>query len=203
MKDLEKLICYIENKYEEINAIWKNSEHYIPINMNMKIKEFIKDSSLLNNVFQYRNFIDYYSINIANELEDLNLNNKVKSRVKFLNSIQYKIENYYKNHENGEVPIKKCLNDLFGIRMISNDDMDFFEVKNCIETKFPYLRCIVADRDENYHALHIYFKKGKGYSFKFRWELQIWNKSHERINDSSHAKYKQAYTKWENDIKEG
>lgn len=86
--------------------------------------------------------------------------------------------------------------------MISKEDLDFFEVKKYIESKFPYLRCIVANRDENYHALHIYFKKGNGYTFKFRWELQLWNRSHEKINDSSHVKYKQAYTKWEMDIKE-
>lgn len=39
----------------------------------------------------------------------------VTSRVKAQNSIEYKIDNYCNNHENGKIPLKKCMNDLLGI----------------------------------------------------------------------------------------
>lgn len=44
--------------------------------------------------------------------------NIVNTRVKAQNSIQYKIQNYELNHENGKIALKKCLNDILGIRMI-------------------------------------------------------------------------------------
>lgn len=199
MEDLVKLINYIDDKYEELSNNWAASEFYIKMNMRMLVKDFILDSKYLNYVFKYRSFINSFAVDIANDLNNLNLSNLVKSRVKVLNSIQYKIENYNENHENGNVPLNKCLNDLFGIRMISNIDLDFEEIKRVIESKFPKLRCIIAERGD-YYALHIYFKRGNRY--RFRWELQVWNKSDEIVNDNSHAKYKQGYTKWENEVKE-
>lgn len=40
-------------------------------------------------------------------------------------------------------------------------------------------------------------KFGECYDYKFQWELQLWDKEHEKINLESHARYKQDYTKWE------
>ena len=37
-----------------------------------------------------------------------NENSKVNIRAKAKNSIEYKMENYIKNHENGRIPINKC-----------------------------------------------------------------------------------------------
>ena len=53
--------------------------------------------------------------NIADMVELIqkqNFLNAVSSRVKAVNSIQFKIENYEFNHENGKIPLKKCLNDI-------------------------------------------------------------------------------------------
>lgn len=47
----------------------------------------------------------------------------INTRVKTHNSIEYKIENYRSNHEDGKIPINKCLNDLYGIRIILSEDI--------------------------------------------------------------------------------
>lgn len=46
----------------------------------------------------------------------------------------------------------------------------------------------------DYQAIHIYFQNGNNKYFP--WELQIWRKKDEQTNIESHAKHKQAYTKW-------
>ena len=78
------------------------------------MKELEKLINFINDKFSY----------IFNELQQLCFSCNVTSRVKALNSIQYKIENYRLNHENGKIPIKKCLNDLLGFRIIFLDDID-------------------------------------------------------------------------------
>ncbi len=113
-------------------------------------------------------------------------------------TIEFKIENYIKNHENGKVPISKCFNDLFGIRIICNKELSFAEVSNLVNTKYNNLKCIDSSKNE-YKATHIYFKKD---NYAFQWELQVWNKQDEANNINSHEKYKQDYVKWENENKE-
>ncbi len=65
--------------------------------------------------------------------------------------------------------------------------------------KYPALKCIEANRNK-YRATHIYFRDND--NTKFQWELQIWNFNNVENNYDSHEKYKQEYTKWENNIKE-
>ena len=134
-----------------------------------------------------------------NSIQGLKLNSFVSCRVKALNSIQYKIENYKKTHENGKIPIKKCLNDLFGIRIIVEEKLEFDVVKNFITERFKSVKCILSDKGD-YKAIHIYF--GNDDNTKFRWELQLWNIKNANKNYESHAKYKQDYTKWESKNKE-
>ena len=78
--------------------------------------------------------------------------------------------------------------------MIFETEINYKLLKEYIETKFPKLKCIESSRGD-YYAIHIYF--GNDDNFKFQWELQLWDKKHEKINLESHAKYKQDYTKWE------
>ncbi len=120
--------------------------------------------------------------------------NTVNTRVKALNSIQDKIEKYENKKESGKIPIKKCLNDIFGLRIILNNSISYDEIIKYIEENYPYLKCIKAFRG-SYKAIHVYF--GNDDNMKFQWELQIWNKEDEHTNLISHAKHKQEYTKWE------
>ena len=108
------------------------------------------------------------------------------------------IENYIKNHEEGKIPINKCFNDLFGIRIICNEELSFDKIVKLINNKYSNLKCIDSSKNE-YKATHIYFKKD---NFTFQWELQVWNKTDEIRNINSHEKYKQDYIKWENENKE-
>lgn len=70
------------------------------------------------------------------------------------NSIEFKIENYIKNHEDGKIPINKCFNDLFGIRIICNEELPFDKVRKLVSTKYSNLKCIDSSKNE-YKATHI------------------------------------------------
>ena len=117
--------------------------------------------------------------------------------VKNRNSIEYKIKNYIENHENGKITINKCLNDLFGIRIICKDQIDFSQINHLVKEKYDKLKCIDSSKIE-YKATHIYFKQS---NFEFQWELQIWNEDDEINNIRSHEKYKQDYVRWEKENK--
>ncbi len=195
MEELRQLILYIQNVYDSVNEEWENSGNYMPINMkSAKVKDFYDNSVFLNYAFDYRNFIDDNVGEIFNT-EFNRFVNTVNSRVKAVNSIQSKINKYaVGKKEHGEVSINKCLNDIFGIRIIFDDRIDYKEIERFIKNAFPDLKCILANR-EKYSAVHVYF--GKGSNRRFQWELQIWDKNHEKTNLLSHAKHKQDYAKWE------
>ena len=99
----------------------------------------------------------------------------------------------------GKEPINKCFNDLFGIRIIVENNLEFLEIKEYVENNYQNIKVIDALRGE-YKAVHLYFKQD---NFSFQWELQIWNKEDEERNINSHKIYKQDYTKWENENKGG
>ena len=195
MIELEKLINFIIKKYDEINLEWEKNENYNQLNMKkIQVADVYIDKEKLNYIFNYRNFINDKFPYIFSELQQIGFLSNVTSRVKALNSIQYKIENYKLNHEDGKIPLKKSLNDLLGFRIVLLNDIDYNSVKSYIKDIFPSLKCIKSTKKE-YDAVHIYF--GNENNKKFQWELQLWNKSKEKTNLKSHAEYKQDYTKWE------
>ena len=126
-------------------------------------------------------------------------NSKINIRIKTRNSIEYKIQNYTKNHEDGKIPINKCLNDIFGIRLITKDNYSFDEIKIFMKNKYPKLKVIDSTKGQ-YKATHVYFKED---NFSYQWELQIWNENDEEKNIYSHEIYKQDYAKWERENKGG
>ena len=192
---LKELIVLIQNKYDEISEEWFKNSEYIELNMRKyKVIDIYNDELLLLYIQNYRNFVNNNALEITNSIRSLETSNKIQCRVKALNSIQYKIENYKINHEQGKIPIRKCLNDLFGIRMITNEQLEYEKIKQFIDEKFPKLKCIYAKRGQ-YQAIHIYF--GNDNNKKFQWELQLWDKEHEESNYLSHKEHKQGYTKWE------
>lgn len=197
MTELNELIKAIYLKYNYIDANWKKSVYYQPLNMKKKrVEDVYKDESLLLYVLDYRKFINDNISDVVNSIQKLCLKSVVNTRVKAYNSIQYKIQNYEIYHENGKIPLKKCLNDIFGLRIILDFPVNFNDIKKNINEYFPNLKCIESSRGD-YYAIHIYF--GNDDNYKFQWELQIWDKEHERGNLESHARYKQDYTKWESE----
>ena len=197
MEELKQIIIFIRDKYDKISNEWENNSEYISLNMQKyQVKDIYNNDKILAYILNYRNFINEKATEIIDSIKLLNTTNIVICRVKALNSIQYKIENYEKNHENGKIPIRKCLNDLFGIRLISEEEITFETIKEFLNKNFPELKCIHSKK-EQYDAVHIYFENDN--NKKFQWELQLWDKFHEESNYISHAKHKQGYTKWESE----
>lgn len=199
-EDLGKLMIAIRSNYDRVCNIWRDRSEK---SINLKKKLVInarEDAEILNIIWQYRSLVNDELVDIMFDLDTIEYSNSsVTSRVKAQNSIEYKLENYCINHENGRIPLKKCLNDLLGIRIVIDDDFTYQEVKQYMEVNFPDYKCIDSSK-LSYIATHIYFENGNSF---FPWELQIWTKRDERNNFDSHKEYKQEYTEWERANKGG
>ncbi len=158
------------------------------------VRDLYNNPLLLSIVFNYRNLILETVDNPSMLFSDLNLKSEISSRLKNVNSIQFKIEDYYKNHQGGKIPVNKCLNDILGIRIILKENVSLDNIISYVEKKFPDLKVIDSSK-KDYKAIHIYF--GKGNNYLFRWKLQIWLEKDEINNLISHHRYKQDYIKWE------
>lgn len=201
LKELEKLINFIQTEYIEFNEKWQKSDYYTKINLkNNQVCDLLDNEEMLNTIFNYREFINENNIQLLMDFKQFNNDKaKVNIRAKTKNSIEYKIKNYIKNHEDGKVPINKCFNDLFGIRIICSEEITNKQIQELIEDEFQDLKCIDSSKQE-YKATHIYFKQD---NFNFQWELQVWNKIDEINNINSHERYKQDYVRWEKENKGG
>ena len=195
MEELKILILCIEDEFEKISEEWEKSQFYEKLNMDKKLVcDLYNNPTLLSTILRYRSFVLTSSFNPSILFSDLHLKSSIFSRIKAINSIQYKIENYYLNREDGKIPINKCLNDIVGIRIILNNEISLIAINNWLKSTFKNLKVIEAYRGE-YRAIHVYF--GKGNNYLFQWELQIWLLKDSNKNLLSHHKYKQSYIKWE------
>ena len=201
LEELDKLINFIQTEYMQLTNKWEQSDYYTKINLkNNQVCDLLENKLILDTIVNYREFINQNNIQLLMDFKKFNSKNAtVNIRTKAKNSIEFKIENYIKNHENGKVPISKCFNDLFGIRIICSEELSFDKVLELINTKYNNLKCIDSTKND-YKATHIYFKKD---NYAFQWELQVWNKLDEANNIISHEKYKQDYVRWENENKGG
>lgn len=202
LEELDKLIIFIVKEYNKLFEEWKNDIQYDLINQKKKlVKDINKDDYILNTILDYRTYINENNIKLKIGISQLNLKSEINTRVKSQNSIEYKINNYMTvKHEYGKVPLNKCLNDLYGIRIIFDDKIEFKNIKKFINDKYSNkLKCYDASKGQ-YKAIHIYFSKS---NYSFQWELQIWNREDEINNLISHQQYKQDYTKWEKENKGG
>lgn len=201
LEELDKLINFIQKEYINFTKEWKQSDYYSKINIkNTLVCDVLENKTLLDTIINYREFINENNIQLVMDFKKFSTEiSKVNIRTKSKNSIEYKIKNYIENHENGKVPINKCFNDLFGIRIICKDELTYTQIADLINNKYNDLKCINSSK-KDYKATHIYFKKD---NYSFQWELQIWNKVDEINNIESHEKYKQDYVKWENENKGG
>jgi len=200
-EELDRLINFIQKEYIEFNEKWKQSDYYYKFNLKSNLVcDLLNNEMMLETIFNYREFINENNIQLLMDFKLFNSEiSKVNIRAKTKNSIEFKIKIYNDNHENGKIPIEKCLNDLFGIRIICSQKLNYDEIVNFIKEKNKKLKCIDSSK-KDYKATHIYFKQD---NFNFQWELQIWNKEDETNNINSHEKYKQDYVKWEKENKGG
>ncbi len=202
LEELDVLIIFIEQEYKRLSNKWKKSDLYEEINQKKKlVKDIEHDNNILTTILNYRLFINENHLDIKLEFNRLNLKSEVNSRVKAQNSIEYKISNYMTDkHNYGEIPLNKCFNDLYGIRIIFEENIDFNDIKKFVDNKYNgKIKCYDASKGD-YVATHMYFKEN---NYSFQWELQIWDKKHYESNIISHENYKQGYTKWEEENKGG
>ncbi len=203
--ELKNLIDYIQTVYIEISHEWL-IDAGVKIHLkksqvaDIQVADINVDGNIYKSVLEYVQLLNERSAGIILQLSSV-CSCPVTARVKTQNSIEYKIQNYKTDaHENGKVPINKCLNDLLGIRIILEYPLTFEEINLFLQKEYPgKYRCIDSSKLD-YRAVHLYFKEG---NTSFPWELQIWNKCDANSNFASHKKYKQEYTRWEKESKEG
>ncbi len=127
---------------------------------------------------------------------DLDSGFNVTTRIKDPDSRISKLWHYrLAKREHGKVNVNKCLNDLMGFRILSDefehDESTIGELKLMLENSSVKVHNSCKG---DYKATHVYFQNGN--NIYFPWELQIWNTLDHDINIRSHAQHKQAYTKW-------
>lgn len=195
-------IDYLQKIYDKITEEWITANY---CNVNLK-KKYVTDIDLsgeiYNSINEYTKFLNSKCLMFADELNNQMVESYITSRVKSQNSIEAKIQGYRstEGHAYGKVPIIKCLNDLFGVRIILKTSLTFEEIYGFINDKYgKKYKCIDSSKYE-YKATHLYLKKN---NTTFPWELQIWNDCDRASNFASHKRYKQAYTNWEKENKEG
>lgn len=198
---LGKLIEFVDAYYKEVNVQWNQQFSGKVVNLKKKLVfDIRKDMDIFDMIMEYRSFVNQATIDFLLQLSDMNLEAAtVTSRVKAQNSIEFKIDSYIKDHQSGKIPIKKCLNDLFGVRIVLDKVFSYDDVELYVSKTFPLYKCINSSK-QDYIATHIYFEEG---NFSFPWELQVWAKENEKRNYASHKEYKQDYTRWEKENKGG
>lgn len=151
---------------------------------------------------------DFYSLlqNYAGKLENIVINNDLeyiyndfdlRLRVKQPDSIVNKLKFYQLGKKmDGKIALKKCLNDLLGIRItIESFDHNKECFKSICELLSKQYRINFMDSSKGeYKAFHCYFY-GESNKF-FPWELQIWETKDVVTNHRSHELHKQEYTNW-------
>lgn len=206
--NIDELVEVIDIFYQEfsnITELWKNQATYKNApKYNFKKVEVIKihmDEDFLLYTESYRNFLNQNSTEIQLYIEEKCKNISIESRVKNSNSLLDKLERYCTSkHEDGKVPVYKCLNDLFGLRINLAESPDLSSLYCQLVSKLDTKKYRLTDSSKNgYNALHVYFKFDNS---TFQWELQIWRADDINSNHKCHDIYKQDYTSWESQVKE-
>ena len=198
--ELKKLIDYIQSIYSKVTVEWLETAENVVSLKTALVRDVDADSVIYQNIMSYVQLLSERDIDFI-----LNFSTvcayPVTTRIKTANSIEYKIQNYRtQKHQYGKIPVNKCINDLFGIRVIVDKSLTYEDVSDFIkQTYSDKYKCIDSSKQE-YKAIHIYFKEGNK---AFPWELQIWNTCDAESNFASHKKYKQEYTTWETESEKG
>lgn len=124
-----------------------------------------------------------------------------RSRVKEKISLMQKIYKNIDYDKNGSsyIYITRCVNDVFGARIIVDNIADTKALIDELMLAFPKLRVTNANKSTGYKAIHLYTNPSKGC---LPWELQIWQACDEISNTALHAEYKRDYIKEIRAVKE-
>ncbi|WP_283749715.1 hypothetical protein [Bacillus mycoides] len=209
--DIQKLIMEIHKLHNSFSASWIDKITPLGfelLNFNKKqvrhISNVIEDRGafLIDNTFyrlikSYMNELEIFTVTSDLEFDytELDLRTRIKQNESVVNKLKY-----YRVGKEGEgaFNLNKCLNDLFGIRIIVegfDHNCGYFK-DMCDGLKFEYNNKVrmMNSSKRDYNATHIYFYGEKNNYFP--WELQVWNKNDMSSNVTSHALHKQEYTAW-------
>lgn len=195
-----RLINEIDVLYHNETAEWVKTQRQLPNLKKMTVADIESEGTLYENIFHYIGFLN--SRSYLYELPTIEPGEyKLMARVKTSNSIDSKIQAYMSEaHAYGKVPVNKCVNDLYGLRVILPKTMTPEQLICFVtETYGNKYRCVDSSKGE-YKAVHLYYKAG---NTVFPWELQIWNQVDAAGNLHSHKLYKQDYTVWERESLKG
>ena len=206
LKELISRIHELHNLLAEEWADYALNSGFLRFNQkSVKVKHLDADQELTESVYGYVDFLRGRTE--LTEMTGLFDGYEITSRVKNYNSIEEKIEDYCRKRvQKGEVSVNKCLNDLFGTRIIidceSISDDDLLAIIGCYPGALLLEDKDVPARESipPYKAKHIYFKRGNE---DFRWELQIWRSADQLNNHESHRKHRYIYRGWEADGSKG
>lgn len=113
---------------------------------------------------------------------------RIKEKISLMDKIYKNI--VYDQNKTSYIYITRCINDIFGARVIVDQIADAEGLINDIAKEFPNLRVTDATKATGYKAIHIYTNPTKG---SLPWELQIWQACDEENNTNLHAVYKRGY----------
>lgn len=209
--DIQKLITEIHELHNSFSASWIEKAKKLELellNFNKKQVRHIssvveeRGAFLVDNMFyrlikSYMNELEIFTVTSDLEFDytELDLRTRIKQNESVVNKLKY----YRIGKEGkGAFNLNKCLNDLFGIRIIV-EDFDhnckhFKDLCDGLNVEYNNKVRMMNSSKNGYYATHIYFY-GEQNNY-FPWELQVWNKNDMSSNVTSHASHKQEYTAW-------
>ena len=182
------------------------SEKYYKDNPSFNLKtltitKIVDETSYDNHFFDavskyiYTLLLDDLSDSIQSDCQNI----IIRNRVKYEDSAFNKIYHYRFNKTNSAIPLKKCLTDLNGFRLIINAEFEYDELLekllNAKTLNVKFSRSYVR-RDGIYQAIHLNVMNNK--NTYFPWEIQIWKSQDEYKNEESHKEHKakRKYIDW-------
>nr|DAP37312.1 MAG TPA: hypothetical protein [Caudoviricetes sp.] len=185
IEDMLSIHSSIEKKWIE----YLRKEQIETKNFNsLKVYKIFEDESILGYIRKYINFINKQAVLITACFDYKIID---RTRVKDSLSIEQKVYAYCCKPERGRIKIHKCLNDLFGVRIVLNDTFDCESLLQSLRKNFPEKVIITnSSKPDGYKAIHVYTPAMNGH---FKWELQIWDRESYALNISLHESHKRQY----------
>jgi len=199
---LELAIIRINQTYNSLSAEYTGEtfnfrkekvKNLIDENLIIKTSCKIIFNDYRNHLFINQNLLIELNLDLENILFNPNEEvYRINQRIKAPNSINEKILRYCRKKEQGNIPLIKCLNDFYGIRIVF---YNLWENKDCIINKLESLkrnktiRKYYIRNDGSYIGIQVTVNSNDNY--RFPWEIQIWDKSNFNKNMISHDSHKE------------
>lgn len=191
-EELINTIDIIDNAFQILNSIYYNDKKHEMMNYNkVQLSSAALSSKFIVEASQYNKFLKKHQ---TDDCMIPIIGKKIHTRVKALESLHDKIEQYLKNTRiRGNVIINKSINDMFGCRFLVEGlnenleayrDLLIFLKDNGYESIYrPYIK---NKETSKYCAIHFYLKDSNKH---FCWEVQLWDPNSFEDNFKEHKKH--------------